>query len=104
MTYIYKSLTINEIANRLRQDDNANWSYEGSIAMAEWLEKYVNDTGEPMELDVVAIRCDFNEYADYEDIFNEYSNLFDTVEDCKKNLKDHTLVIEFKGGIIIQTF
>lgn len=39
-----------------------NFSYEGLRALFEYLEDLEDDTGEEIELDVIAICCDFTEY------------------------------------------
>ena len=48
-----------------------NFSYEGLKALFEWFEELENDTGEEMELDVIAICCDFSEYESLKE-YNEY--------------------------------
>lgn len=99
MTYIYEQLSTYQIADALKQDSNAGWSYEGAKALAEYLEEYVASTGEPLELDIVAIRCEFSEYASLEELKENYSDI-ETMSD----LEDHTTVLVFAGGIIIQDF
>lgn len=47
-----------------RQD---SFSYDGLKALFEYLEELEDDTGEQIELDVVAICGDFTEYEDIED-------------------------------------
>ena len=49
------TLTTYDIANALRGDENARWSRAGSFALAEYLEQLEEETGEEIELDVVAI-------------------------------------------------
>ena len=44
--------------NQLRPD---NFSYEGLRALFEHCEEYERDTGEPVELDVIALCCDVTE-------------------------------------------
>jgi hypothetical protein len=56
------TLTTSQIVNALGADKNANWSYQGASALAEYLEEIEGDTGEELELDVVAIRCDYSEH------------------------------------------
>ena len=107
-----KTLSTWEIADALKQDDNAGWSYEGAKAMAEYLEQYEEDAGEEMELDVVAIRCEFTEYATATEAAEEYqdNDYDDDMDDDEKEaaalefLRDRTTVIEFDGGVIIQDF
>ena len=56
------TLTTRQIVDALGTDKNANWSYQGASALAEYLEEIEGDTGEELELDVVAIRCDYSEH------------------------------------------
>jgi len=59
---MYETLTISQVADALLADENASWSYSGARALAEYLEDYEDQTGESLEFDRVAIRCDFSEY------------------------------------------
>ena len=61
------TLTTNQIADALKADNNANWSWNGSNALAEYLENYEEETGEEMELDIVAFRCTYSEYESLQD-------------------------------------
>ena len=67
-----KILNTYDIANELRADENADWSRAGAFALAEYLEDLEEDTGEEMELDCVAIRCEFNEYDSLIECAKEY--------------------------------
>ena len=104
------TLSTNQIADHLYADKDAGWSWEGAHALAEELEAMEESTGEEMELDVVAIRCDYTEYAggleaaeayDYEKDEEDE----DTIEeDAITWLRNKTSVIEFSGGVIVQQF
>lgn len=98
---------------------NENFSYEGKRALFEYLEELEESTGEEIELDVVALCCDYAEYATAADCIAEtgYAVTFQPDEDeapeeaaerheaeCLEYLQDNTTVIEFDGGIIIQSF
>ena len=102
MGYIYEQLSTTEVARRLKNDPYAGWSYEGALALAEYLAEYVEDTDENMELDIVAIRCDFSEYEDLANFNQDTGSEFETIED----LQDNTTVIhvENTGKIIVRTF
>ena len=77
------------------------FSYEGLGALFDWLDELAEDTGTPYELDVISLCCEFTEYKNFEEIYDNYSNTeIENIED----LRDHTSVIEFNGGIIIQDF
>ena len=38
------------------------FSYEGQLALFEYLEQYEEDTGEQVELDVIALCCEYSEH------------------------------------------
>jgi len=81
-----------------------NFSYEGAEALFDYLE----EVDEDMELDVIAICCDYTEYANFGEIDEAY-HLVDEEEELKDELikarlLKNTLLLEFDGGIIIQAF
>ena len=118
------TLSTYQIADALKNDTCARWSYAGSLALAEYLEQYEEDTGEEIELDVCAIRCDFSEWdslqawaVDYfgtTDMVSEFS--IESNEDEEdidpkgteskiiEYIQDHGQLIEFDGGIIVSSF
>ena len=49
-----------------------NFSHEGLGLLFEYLEEYEDSTGEPLELDVIAICCDWAE-SDVAEIMQDYS-------------------------------
>ena len=113
------TLTTSQVADELRKDTNANWSYAGANALAEYLEEYEESTGEEIELDTCAIRCDFSEYASLQDwAHDHFSNAleelgFDETEEndddevndkIREYIQDHGQLIEFDGGIIVSSF
>ena len=77
------------------------FSHEGFTALFEWLEELSEDTGEPYELDVIALCCAFTEYSDLAEIQDNYSGMGIV---SAADLRDHTHVIEFDSGLIIQDF
>jgi len=112
------TLSTNEVTHALLQDDNAAWSYNGAKALAEYLDDMEVQMEEEMELDVVAIRCDYSEYKSMEDWAKEYfggdagvSEQFDwlgeddEIEDAIRDyISDYGQLIEFSGGIIVSSF
>jgi hypothetical protein len=114
-------ITLNtyQIADELKRDTCARWSYNGSLALAEYLEEYEADSGDEMELDTCAIRCDFSEHANLQEWAHQYfSNAleelgFDETEEndsddvdskIREYIQDHGTLIEFEGGIIVSQF
>ncbi len=76
------------------------YSYEGKVALFDYLEAYEQDTGTPVELDIIAICCDFTEFENFDELKENYRNI-ETMDE----LKDKTHVIELSNGrLIIQNF
>jgi hypothetical protein len=69
--------------NAIRPD---NFSYVGLDCLFEYFEDYEESTGEQIELDVIAICCEFME-GPISEILNDY-NL-----DSLESLQDHTTVL-----------
>ena len=61
-----------------------NFSYEGLTALYDYLTELEEDLGEEMELDVIAICCEFTEYENLEEFCNNYSG-FNTMEEIEQN-------------------
>ncbi len=78
------------------------FSYDGMNNLLEYFEEYEDSTGEQIELDVIAICCDFTEYEDLEEFHNEYpKEIYSDIE----TLMEYTQVIENSdGSFIIQNF
>lgn len=90
-----------------------NFSKNGLYALYEYLTNYEEGTGEEMELDVVAICCDFSEYESAREAAKEYNGAIEENKDFDDEdkeaaaiawLEDNTTVIKFDGGVIIQQF
>ena len=117
------TLSTYEAANYLMQDEYANWSYPGAFALVEYLEEMEEDCDTAIEMDVVAIRCDYSEYesliewareyfADWTAEFSdgpeedesadEYGERVD--EEIREYISDRGQLIEFDGGIIVSSF
>lgn len=70
-------------------DRKENFSYEGRKALFNYFEEIEQDCGNEIELDVIAICCEYSEDS-FEDIKANYSNLnIETIED----LREHTQVV-----------
>ena len=97
--------TINEFdfRNAFMSSDSRKdtYTFEGLNALFDYFTEYEENTGEDMELDIVAICCDFSEYSNFEDLQASYPNI-ETME----QLENRTQVIPVgdTGRIIIQNF
>lgn len=98
------TLQTHEIVSRLLADSNC-WTRAGAFALAQHLQEWEEITGETMEYDAVAIRCDWSEYPTaveaYNDITRDHYLTEDDGEKAMEWLRDNGQVIEFNGGVII---
>jgi len=83
-------------------DRQNQFSYKGKKALFEYLEEYEDSTGEQIELDVIALCCDYTEYDSLEDFHLEY----DAEEfPDKLAIEWHTMFIPIDDdAFIIQSF
>ena len=58
---MFNTLTTNQAVNELMADEYADWSYEAATALVEWIEALEDSTGESIEFDPVALRCEWTE-------------------------------------------
>ncbi len=108
------TVTLSDFRDAFRSMDRSeNFSYEGLELLFDYFEQYEQDSGEEMELDVIAICCDFYE-MDPATINDEYSldlELSDMDEDeaaeaVAEALNDQTSVIgtTSAGTVVFQAF
>ena len=93
------TVTRSTFTNAMRE----SFTYEAIQALWNYFEQYESDTGEELELDPVAFRCEFNEYSSLEDFHKEYDKEeYSTMEDIENN----TIVIPFEKteGFLIKGF
>ena len=74
--------TVNEysFAEAFRQVRPENFSYEGLKALYDYLDELSEDIGEPIELDVIAICCEYSENKNFKELKKYYS--------CSHNFSD----------------
>lgn len=115
-----KTLTTEQIAHALLDDHNARWTRVGAYALAEALEEYEADCGLELELDVVALRCEYSEYDSLEDWITEYygedletafksagvdldgdESIDERDELIRSHIRDHGQLIECRNGAVI---
>ena len=82
-----------------------NFTYEGLKALYTYLDELEEETGEELELDIVALCCDFSEYESLEEFRENYSSDYETMGD----IENETTVIyidepKSNGRFIAQDF
>jgi len=104
---IVETLNLNDFMDAFKRMDRDYFSYEGYERLFEFYEQISEETGEPFEMDVIAICCDWVEYEDIDGFISEYSNICPKDEDEEdedyrerflKAADDHTYVIRLNGG------
>ena len=96
------NLTKGYFMDRFRQMNRyEQFGYDGLSALYDYLEQYEDETGEEVELDVIALCCEYSLFDSIEELQKSYPNI-ESVED----LQDHTQVIEIPDSeaFIIQDF
>ena len=92
----------NQFKNAFKEVRPNNFSNEGLDALYEYFEEYEDSTGEEIELDVIAICCEYAEYDNLQEFQLDYGH-----EDYPdvESIMDNTYVIEFgEGSFIISLF
>jgi len=95
-------------------DRATQFSANGLRALFNHLCELECELGEEMELDVIAICCDFTEFAGIVEAANAFHDFGNFVENdfdddqlkaaAHRFLSDNTQVVVFEGGVIIQNF
>lgn len=82
------------------------FSYDGLVAMFDYLEDYEQSCGLELEFDPIALRCDFSEYATISEAYEVYQDDGEDLTELEmiEWLQDRTQVIEFKTVVILQDF
>ena len=84
---------------RLRPE---NFTYDGLEALYDWLIDIEECEGEELELDVIALCCDYSEYGDLSEFQQNYSEDYACIEDIEQETT--VIRIESDKGFIIQDF
>jgi hypothetical protein len=98
-------LTFSDFCDAFRTMDRDNqFTYAGKRALFDYIEDYEAQTGEPIELDIIALCCEYTE-ADYAEIAEMYSIEADDEEDIEEavwaHLEDHTIIVgKVPGGLV----
>ena len=85
----------------------SQFSYDALGALFDYFEQYEQDTGEQIELDVVAICCEYSEDS-YKDIADSYGLTLDSedseaeqIQQVKDFLETETVMVSEEDGLIV---
>ena len=97
------NVNFNDFIDAFRNMDRENqFSYEGKKALFEYEEQLEEDLATEQELDVIGLCCEYAEYDNLNELQQEYTQDYSTLE----ALKEATTVIKIEGteGFIIRQF
>jgi hypothetical protein len=79
------TVNIHDFREAFRTTRHNSFSYDGLAALFDYLEQLEEDLGEPMELDVIALCCDYTEYESITEYQASYGGAiaYPTVEDIE---------------------
>ena len=76
------------------------FSYVGLLALYDYLEQLGDDTGEEMELDVIALCCEYAEYDSLAEFREDYGEEYNTMDNIE--YKTTVIMIDDESFIIRQ--
>ena len=96
-----QSINMYDFERAFKNFERDNFSYDGLKALFEYLEEYEDSTGEEVELDVIALCCEYAEYdslSEYNDDYGTKYSEIDAIQD------DTTLIKIDDNSFIIQQY
>jgi hypothetical protein len=96
--------TINEyqFADAFEKANRGNqFSYDGLRALYDEFDKFEDSSGEQIELDVVAICCEYNEYDSLKDFQEDYGDDYQSIDEIGQAT---TVIMIDDTSFIIQAF
>ena len=102
--YIYEQYDNSLFRSRFKDYDRVgegkNFSWRGVDLLFEYLEQLAEDLGEPIELDVIGICCDFAEYSS-EELYKEFAEQNETQEELEERLMNEGRIAIQRDDIFI---
>jgi len=98
---MFQSITKSDFTSAFhRMNRGEQFSYKGLIALYDYLEQYEEDTGEQIELDVIAICCEYAEYESLEEFQEDYGDDYQSIDEIEQVTT--VIPVDDDGFIILQ--
>jgi len=98
---MFQSITKSDFTSAFhRMNRGEQFSYKGLIALYDYLEQYEEDTGEQIELDVIAICCEYAEYESLEEFQEDYGDDYQSIDEIEQVTT--VIPVDDSGFIILQ--
>ena len=81
------------------------FTYKGKKALFEHLEEYEEQTGQQIDLDVIALCCEFTEFESLQEFKDQYGDDYESFEDIEYNTMVIPVEIDYSSkGSNIKSF
>ena len=98
MPYIYENINVSRFREAFdRRGRGGQFSYSALGLLFEYYEEIAIETGQPMELDVIAICCDWTEYT-LEELAQDHGEGDESPEATLARVRDIVWVHDVPGG------
>ena len=105
-----EQITFSQFCDRFRDmNRDNNFSYDGKRALFDYLENLEQDIGKEIDLDIIALCCEYSEYKDLNEYLKDYENQHEekteeeTDEDflnrIEEEINNKTTLIKFKDDL-----
>ena len=88
-----QSVNIYDFEREFKRFERNNFSWDGLKALFEYLEEYEEGTGEEIELDVIALCCEYAEYDSLKEYNDDYGTKYGEID----LIQDDTTLIKIEG-------
>jgi hypothetical protein len=97
---MYQSINEYDFIRAFEQVRPDNFSRAGLSALYDYFEQLEEDIGNPIELDVIAICCEYSEYESLEEFQEDYGEDYESIEDIESETT--VITVDDDGFIILQ--
>lgn len=99
-----QTINIHQFRDSFQAQRPNQFSYSALSALFDYLEELERDLGYEIELDVIALCCDWSEYSSAINACTAWGWTLSDENEALEKLSDNTQVIQFDGGILVQDF
>ena len=97
-----KTITKSDFTAEFHRAGRGNqFTHKGLLALYDDLELYAESSGDPIELDVIALCCDYAEYESLEDFQEDYGEDYESISEIGQ---ETTVIMIDDTSFIIQQF
>ena len=96
---LYSNVSFCEFCDMFYNHDREDqFSYKGREALYNWYSDLSEEQGEDLEVDIVAICCEWTEYNDLEDYNEQNGSEYEEINDLRK---DCIIIVSDSGSLLV---